>query len=290
VSPEDGEVEVTLNPAAALTGVVLDPEGAPLSGMRVDAVDAGSDTALASAVTGAAGRFLLCVPPEARVDLLVGGRRFPEGLDRNAEETGYRGESRGAVPGGAEVAIRTRRIDCSRSLTVLAVGPDGRPLAGVKAIVDSRAALCQVTRETDDSGRAWFAGLSGEEVRVFAARGDAGAARRFSHPATVRAVPRGQEIVMRFLPGEPVRGRVIGGDGIPLVGATVDLMLDGGGEYLERAVTDGEGRFTVMGRPGARHRLVVRWRDPDGGWHRGTMRSVLPSDLEVVFPVDVGPR
>ncbi|MHC4939641.1 MAG: sigma-70 family RNA polymerase sigma factor [Planctomycetota bacterium] len=230
--PEDQEVvEFTLKRAATITGVVLKPDGKPLPRALVGA------EGMSPAYADEEGRFKLLVEPGARVDLVFRGSSNQRGV----VEQKYEGELRGVSAGARDQKLQLRDIEGGKSLTVLVLDPDGKPMAGERVW-----ALAGSNREgegvTSDDGRVTLTNLLKRRMSVMV-MGKRDRPADVVQPRAASVVPDGQEITLQFRRAVARSGVVTGAKA-----AHVMLYRDVKGElqYVAHGRANDEGRFTLM--------------------------------------------
>ncbi|MBX3250547.1 MAG: carboxypeptidase regulatory-like domain-containing protein [Myxococcales bacterium] len=211
---------------------VVDPQGRPLSGVRIEQILEGeveerwSDAEGRVRLASAGGRLTLRAPGRATVVV----------------------ES----AAGGDVVMPE-----ARDLTGTVEDPEGRPIAGARvdlvAIDDAGTPLEEVAPrqvEADENGRFELADLWPSGLRV-RARAHAYA------PATLDVPLDEAEVTLVLEPASELFGHVLGVDGAPAEGASVALV--GSGVWPPReAVTDGDGAFAFGDVPPGIYELVAR--------------------------------
>jgi hypothetical protein len=172
------------------------------------------------------GRFEATVPLEGRVDLVF--RPMSGGVQ-------HEGRIIGVMAGSEGLVLRLRELSFDRFVDVLVLASDGTPVAGLPVFAGNAHAT------TNDQGRARIEKLADQEVAVkcgWSVRTPSGDV----FPLAVKAVPRGQEILLRFRKGVPVDGVILGTDGRPL---RASITAREGREQVSFAQADDQGRFTI---------------------------------------------
>ncbi len=258
-SDADDELEIRLEDAGFLAGLVRDASGAPLARALVGAFAPGR--APSATVTDAEGRFSLQVAAPDVYAVRVTGQHDADHPGQILEMVG---ERLGVRAGDTEVILVARPAPRDRAFTLVVEGPDGRPVVGARVSVagwngtTSRLA-------TGEGGRVEVGDLSSRPVDV-EAEPDAGHGDVWIAARPLRVVPDGQTVSIRLRVGVAVSGRVHRADGRPArdvyVGAHA-TPLDGEGDDWT-ATTDAEGRFRLLVDPELTLPLIVTAR-PDGG-------------------------
>ncbi len=246
------DVAVVLDPAAAVTGRVLDDQGRPLEHARVTArLERGAGDTV-GAETDGDGRFT--VTGLAHGTYIV--RAYPPRAygDDRGDATGQWLVARlsGVVAGGDPLAIRlVRGLEIRGRL----VDGSGASLAGAWVRADplpggaggaERSGARPPGAETDAGGAFVITGLAPGEYRLSLVAGTQGARVVLALDGGA-AVPAGAtEVRLRAGDVRPVRGVVFGEGGAAVAGAGVTVSPAGGGAEFS-ATTDAEGRFSVAG-------------------------------------------
>jgi protocatechuate 3,4-dioxygenase beta subunit len=249
----DGErVTVTLRRALAISGVLLDADGAPVTDVRVTATAPGRW--VRPALTDGTGKFRLTGLEAGTYDL--------EARFLVESKVGLVATARVAA-GATGVELRLARPEGQATgLVVRVTGADGAPVprASVRVVFGERGSSGATVENglaiVDASGR--DGGLVGATVTAYAPRTLAGQPLPFG-PATVGPL-LGSEVevevrlpaeksisgVVRDPDGKPVRGAaVVAADATQASNVSWAFRSEGGD--LPRARTDAEGRFRLGG-------------------------------------------
>ncbi len=259
VSDADDEVEIRLEDAGTLSGVVRDTSGTPLARALVGAFAPGRPPG--ATVTDAEGRFILEVAAAGVYAVRVTGQHDPDHPGQILEKVG---ERLGVRAGDADVILLARPAPKDRAFTLVVEGPDGTPVVGARVMVSGWTGA-QRRLATGEGGRVAVGELSSRPLDVEAAP-DAGHEDVWIAARPQKVVPDGQTVSLRLRVGVAVSGRVHRADGRPArdvyVGAHA-TPLDGEGDDWT-ATTDAEGRFRLLVDPELNFPLIVTAR-PDGG-------------------------
>jgi len=258
--------------------LVVDPDGRPIAGARVRAMDTD-----ATARTDAAGRASLALLQEDTGDDEKGGQRLEVRAPGFARWTG-------TLPSTTGDALVRVRLEVAAHLSGVVVTPEGDPVPGARvraSRLDLPAGTGVPPHETtvDDEGRFRLDALSpgvwevaarapGREV---AARTVVASTRYRNPPLRLVARPVGTIVVEVTEPSEP------GGDGVgpPAAGATVTLSGSGIWPAVD-AETDVRGQARFDGVPAGVY--LVRARR---GGQQGRARDALELDAGATADVHV---
>ena len=273
-------------PRRTYRGRVVDHDDKPVSGARVEVVDAGADPApddplRARATSGEDGRFVLSgVRPDRPFRVLVIAPQAPAWLGPVEDRSNDADDDLGDL-----------RLDRGTSLRVRATGPDGRAPPGVVVEVaprDRRQAFGEGALQglraqavADADGEARFEAVPLADLVVVARAEGWRPARVIVDAATVKS---GRPVKVDLVPAEPLSGRVVTADprdrrrGPWLV---VARPKDDPTAWLG-VRTEATGRFRFPGLRGIAHRLEVHDEEGGVGLPLAVLEGVLPgSDGEV---------
>jgi len=246
--PASMEPRIALTPTVRLAGRVVGADGEPLPGAQVFARhfgEMGSDLIMpdppcpfpfvSSALAGPEGAFTLELGRAGQYDVTAGGAghlnagisplHVPlEGLD------------------GLEI-----RMDAGMTVSGHVADPEGHPVVGAEIRLSGRRS--SVAASSDDSGDFLLEGVEAGEGSVDVRHADFAMEER-----KVQIRPEGTRIdlVLHPVPHLEIRGRVIGPDGAPVVGALVTEDRCG----CRSTSTLVDGSFLLPGDKGA-HKLVA---------------------------------
>jgi protocatechuate 3,4-dioxygenase beta subunit len=241
--------DVRMEASAAIEGRVLDERGRPLSGAQVG-------LALPTAIHGIGRPSRVETGPDGSFQLhdLVRGERY----DLWVQADGFVPRQAPGVeaPPSEPLRIELRR---GRTLAVRVVDPDGRPVPRARLSrmermttsvsgVSSGSWSMSGVGQTDDEGTLRIGGLEPGvlDLQVEADGFQPLLARGLRIPEDEAAGP----VEVTLARGAVLEGRVLDGDGKPVIGASVnafqaDAELPGGGS--PEATTDDEGRYRLTG-------------------------------------------
>ncbi len=249
VAEQVTDVELSIGAGAVVRGLVVDDQGAPIGNIEVTAMGRGPG---AEAKAGPTGAFVLeGLPPgsyqlTARGDELVPAGATPIDVgDKDLE--------------GVKVTVRrgyklAGHVE-PRQLCDIHFDLDDRTLGSSMPIMFSGTA-------TDARGEFSLGAASPGKVRLTArcASGDQGM-------ASIEVAPGVSNVVIKVAPGASVAGRVIDGEGQPIVGASVMAASQGPSEHTmivngmvtsgAQAVTGGDGSYVVRSLGPGDYRLSV---------------------------------
>ena len=280
----EGAPEVTLRlggPDLTLRGTVLDPDGNPIPGARIEL-----EHQLPRAIRLAGDLARTDLPFETRSDP-GGAFAFPHlapALYRlRAAAGGYVPAVQLEHPDGGASHSCTLVLARGGAVAGIASAPDGTPSAGAR-VAHEVAAGEWIETTADGGGRFRLAGLPAGEQELVARAGDgSGGAARVR--IEVRA---GEETEWHPVLATPagIRLRLTGEAGQPLAGWTLVLALDGAESagWTRRLATDAEGRAALLEDPGAPVRAFAY--PPDGhGWPLAAAGGLVPGPRERLLTV-----
>lgn len=241
---------VALEAAGAITGRILDPAGAGVGFLTVEAVRGGE--VVATSGTQPDGAFSLDLPAGAAVTVRARGfvRSGADASRGGLHPAGTQGDAWAAEQdrvevGASGVAITARRLAQDRTVAVQALTPDGRPLAGVGVLLQSALYLLR-QGTTDAAGRAAFTGLPPDRWTI-TVQPDAAHLDEWA-PAHVEVEDPSAPVEVRFRLGSPVAGVVEDTEGKPVSRVMVEVLAAGAAAGKASGVrwTDESGRFRVV--------------------------------------------
>ncbi len=269
VPETDSEARFVLKLGNRAKILVLGPDGKPLPGALVEVKAKGHPTLLIR--VGDDGRTSVAVSPGETVDIVLRGLKTKDG--HTAMDTlGYQGELLGVQGGEQVIEMRVTKPANDRTLVVRVEGPDGEPLAGVTVSVFPGPRTANSRGQTDADGRVELGDLLARKIAVTAGFRRA-QEQGLVPPAPLELIPNGQEVVLRFEKGVPLKGVLLQPDGKPAAGGQIFVRI--GKRILAQIITDAEGRFTVYIPPGPTEEIRIQGslRQKDGDTFYG--RDVL---------------
>ncbi|MBK9383287.1 MAG: carboxypeptidase regulatory-like domain-containing protein [Planctomycetes bacterium] len=181
---------------------------------------------------------------------------------------------------------RVRALPRDHRLSVRVVDLDGQPVPG--AVLHLGAVGLELREETTDAeGRATFDELPSIEIDLRLHPVQWGRVRLEPHllaPARERALPNGQDLVLAFRRGVPLRGRALDPEGRGVAGAVVQIAS--GGTRLDRVETDAEGRWSGSGLADAEHVIDIFSPDRGAGAWKAVLGGVRPSAEEILVRLE----
>ena len=265
-------------------GAVLGADGQPVAGARVLV------GRIPPATRQVAGFGTVGTPPPQRTATDAEGAFALEGLEpgrldvqvRTAQDAPWTGEVTVIVGQAAELVVT---LEAGATLAGTVHDPGGRPVAGARVMVGAEGDLATSTTRTAADGSFRLTGLQPGLVRVDAWKPGVGRASAARAPRLSREV----RWDARLEPGEPVGGRVVDGEGEPLVGWAVDAMDAGHAlRRVARARTGSGGAFRLEGCPAGGVTLEVH---QPGVWDEAPavrVPDVAAGDLDVQIEVPAG--
>jgi hypothetical protein len=257
-------------PEAAIRGIVVDAQGAPVVGAAITAldpsVDPGRITDLGSAMQGMggqtfsddAGRFRMAdmKPGTYRLRVQAEGRGT-EIVENVSSSSGA--EVRVVMGTGVEFKVRVVTADGAavRGANVFLEDAEGRELTNLSGFDAVR---------TGEDGRAVVRAPPGPVTVEAAARGWA--------PGSARAtVPTPEDVVVTLRPGATIRAKVVTGGGAPVPGAGIEVLdssgsplghrfsMEGISDLLTGSTTSAEGTWVRADLPAGSWKVRVATQD-----------------------------
>lgn len=241
-SAESDPVLLTLKPAEALRGTVLDEEGGPVEGARIVLLTGGGNRPkpLASAMSDRAGAFSIAAAQPGSHHLAVQATGYLAWLQPLTVEAGP----------SQPVEVRLAR---GAALSGRIVSERGEPVegAGVSLAMEETAGLVAPGTVSDAEGAYRLEGLPDGPRQV-----------RVLHPDYLpvnRQVELDGETAQSFTlkAGAALSGQVVDEKGEPVSGATVTVQAETDPISIPQRWSDAEGRFRVPGLAPARYSVLV---------------------------------
>jgi RNA polymerase sigma-70 factor (ECF subfamily) len=234
----DSASTVVVERLAWVAGRVDGPDGAPVA----DAIVRWQGLGQREAPTDERGAFALVVPRDTTGTLLLTGRRRVGGVEPGDEMVG---EVADVAAGRTDVVLVAHRAGRDQRLVVQCVTGNGSPLEGVVVgLVTTMRNDTRVRCTTDKDGRAVFEHLP--DWRHFAyVHLDESASCPWERdgwatpPGFTLVRPGGDELVLRFVAGRWVRGRVLDDKGRAVPGSPVHLELPDDRRVFVETAADG---------------------------------------------------
>lgn len=181
---------------------------------------------------------------------------------------------------------RVRALPRDQRLSVRVIDLDGQPVPGA-AVHLGAVGLDLREATTDAEGRASFDELPSIELDLRLHPAQWGRVRLAPHlipPARRRAQPNGQELVLAFRRGVPLRGRALDSEGRGVAGAVVQIAS--GCTRLDRVETDAEGRWSGSGLADAEHVIDIYSPDRGAGAWKAVLEGVRPDAEEILVRLE----
>jgi protocatechuate 3,4-dioxygenase beta subunit len=251
--PRSEPVEVVLEPASTVSGIVLSEEGDPIAGAAIDlarreTVELGGNVmimmTMESDTSDAEGRFRFTEQRPGSIALTAVASGYQERKLDNVE-----------VPQGRDLEGLELTLPSGAIVVGRVFGPDERPLIGARvAKVAGESSMVRMGGDnvTDGDGRYRLEGLAPGVVSIEAEHPD--------WPRTVRDAelePGLNTVDLRFEGGQPVSGRLVGTGGRAV--ADADVRLSAPGRYWGGPATRSraDGTFEIPGVADGEYRLWV---------------------------------
>lgn len=259
--------DILLPPSRSIEGILLDEAGEPLPDRPV-------------VLHGPLGE----VAPSGR-SLDVGRRTDDRGRFRFAGRSpgayrvaaGADARSAGAaldvlLPEDGDLADLVLRVPAAVRAEILVTDPAGEPVPGMGLLLLGPAGNAQL--RSDERGRASAPVIPGESYRLHATDLSVPVRWVSALPGGTPVEPGAGEVRLVVRRAAQVRGRVVGGDGLPVEGATVTAREAGGpGSWSLRTLSDGRFDFPVP--RGARLEVAAAG---EGGSRSRAVEALAPGE------------
>lgn len=267
------DVEIRLEKTAELSGVVVDPEGNPVSGLSLNAQGENGGGWSGSASTGGDGTFTIKARVNGRTRIHVS-----EATDQGSWSSVPLGEAVQAPASGLRLVYTAKK---RTTITGRVLDPAGKPVP-----------LCNVASASTNRNYGWVNPdevAGGEFVR--AVEGSPPFTLTVSAPRDSRGRPLNlkskqvtvtdakEPVVVTLEAGIELTGQVLGPDGKGVVGVTIR-------SGTVSAPTDEDGRFRVAGLPGDAEIDVSVQAPPK--YAQVKPFKAKPGDKEVVVRLNLG--
>ena len=269
------ELEIRTGPIATVVGRVIDPKGQPIKDVSVRLWLHAERTisSQAQARTGPDGRYQIPAVPGATVSVGTGDYNSGPRSPVLTAEAGKRHEIKDLITRAGPTEIAGRVVD-----------ETGRPVP--RAMLTLYVSYRNHTDVANSKGEFRFKQLPSDagQMTIFAR----GLKKQVAGQMVVQPSAAGEPIVVRVHKAAQVRGRVVDGDGKPLKGANISVMIQtsdrGYSSSWGTGVSDGEGNYRVGGLvPGST--CYIRASAPghaDRSSKRTTLRSGEPLRVEEI--------
>ncbi|MEZ6197322.1 MAG: sigma-70 family RNA polymerase sigma factor [Planctomycetota bacterium] len=236
----DGEVRIVVEREVRLEGRVIGPDDEALAGFEIEVRFEGGriETAMSHfdgtfAIDGPAGRPAILELTGQHSEAMAPGM-----FTMVASE--YVGKLEGVAAPASGLVLRAERAVGDKSLRVIVVDPEGRPVPGAE--VHGAPHGEYRTFVADEEGSVSFRELRPIAFNLSARL--AGERAEEHYPSeTLKVTPADQTVRLALRPARRLTGRVELEDGSPAVKFAVTARLDGEEHY--RAITDEDGRFAM---------------------------------------------
>ncbi len=254
--PQAGPIEVVLDPASTVSGRVLDPEGEPIIGARVNmtrtrTMEMGGSMMqmmmMMDTTSDSEGQFLFEDQEPGSISLSASSSGFQEARLDNLE-----------IPKGENLEEIELPLEKGAVVFGNVFAPDGRPAIGasVRLVTERKGPMIPDGSPSDGSGFYRVEGVAPGEVSIEATHPD--------YPRTVRDIEAragANELDLHFSGGHEVSGTVVDETGNPVPQAQV--RLDAAGRFFggPESRSSSDGTFTMPGVQDGDYRL---WVDAEG--------------------------
>ncbi|MCZ6691252.1 MAG: carboxypeptidase regulatory-like domain-containing protein [Planctomycetota bacterium] len=270
VIPAGQEVLFVLEAAALIRGTVKGPDGAPVPGITLTASFQRKGLQPAYGFSGADGSFTISCPVGTIADISVSGSpmSMPGGRDSQEQAAWFQGGIRGIAAPAEGVEISLERLPLDRSVVVLVLDPDGNSVTGATVFATS-ASILQSNNPwvTGTDGRVRLENLAPTEVTISVSLVTSADAHRDTLPqASIKVIPEGQEVTVRFSRGVSMSGIVLDADGNPA--GWCRIMAESRVGPVAFAGADEAGRFRIVVPERGAYRLQAQTF-----WENGSVKG-----------------
>ncbi len=262
-----GEVVLALDPSVRLSGVVVDPSGAPIAGAEVWAEDSEGDDwerwprpASDTTTSAADGSFVIEDAPSGRIVVHATHPRFARG----------EAEVGGVGPGRSREGIRVALVQ-GGTVAGRILDPEGTtPVADAAVTIFPEGEAGKEARSRAD-GSFEFTAVRPGEVRITALAGHAEA-----ETVVKIAASQTRQVELRLEAAGVITGTVVDERGTPVEDAQV---FASGGGTRKSVYTGDEGRFTLSGLADEEWHL----RAHADGYERASVTARAGQEVEIML-------
>ena len=268
---QETELTVRVKRASQTKGVLLDPEGKPISGATLFALHEGKRVGWSR--TDSDGRFSFSIEPGLLVNIRFSGHfaQIMGGSVKQGMLPLVAGQD-GVASGTTEIRLVARRDPKLKSLSVRVLTPDGKPMQAYVRIGEHGM-------PTGNDGWAHAHNLPDEAVEVRASDNRVYPLPYLS-PASRKIRPAGQEVEFRMRRGHVIDGVLVGPNGERVAGGRIEALQ--GGEVIDKALALDDGRFRFVFETTVERIDEIRVTHKLGGaTHTGTLRDVPVGKTDV---------
>jgi len=274
--PGGPEVRVVAYATVAIEGTVVDEAGSPLKGIQI--VTSGSKR-LFLPPTGPNGTFSLNAKRGETFDISIAARTIfaTRGDPSVATDSRLRGTLRGIVAPASGLVLVAREGVFDRTLSVLVVDPDERPVGGGSVFLHRADATADFSGTSDELGQVTFRSLEAGDYLVTAYSPSPDWVESEPTPVATDSAPA----IVRLRRGQPVAGVVLDSTGAAVAHAAITTRRS---DRMQRGVRADEfGRFHFLVPQGLTVSLEVILSLPTGARERGVVSDVAPGGGEITI-------
>ncbi len=250
--PTEQPLRVTLQPASAILGKVIDPDGKPVPNARVWAVAMDEARGMRPMVPG---RFNQAITDEQGAFRLAGVS--PGATELHAMAQGWQPAelSNLEVPAGRDLKGVEVVLQPGATVEGRILSPAGQPVpgAGVSVLKTGEAAMIRFFRpDATADGEGWYL-MEGVAPGPHSVAAEHPSYRRAVRDLDVKMGENTLDLTLEG--GAEVSGRVVDDAGAPVAGARI-LLLEGGRSWnLPEGASGADGAFEIAGVPDGDYRL-----------------------------------